>query len=344
MRRSSGQIPAAALIAAGCLLSACVRFVKPAEAQAVAQGYTTRSAVQRFIHHLVRKDGFSQEWLETTLAAARPRAAVLRAIERPYESKPWYQYRALFVTPSRIQAGVAFWTRHRRTLRHAQSVYGVPPALIIAILGVESFYGQEKGGYRVLDALTTLSFDYPPRARFFRGELEQYLRLCREQSFDPRSLMGSYAGAMGAPQFMPDSYRKYAVAFGNPGHPDIWNNWPDIIGSVANFFHAHGWQPDGLVAVPAALPSANTTPKTTDWTTVGALRRQGVVVSAGLTLDATAALVPLQRKRGIRYWVGLHDFRVITRYNESPLYAMAVYDLATGIAQAHTRQERNAHP
>ena len=196
----------------------------------------------------------------------------------------------------------------------------------------------------MLDALTTLGFDYPPRAGFFQGELEQYLLLCREQSFDPLSLTGSYAGAMGVPQFMPDSYRQYAVAFDGKSKPDIWNNWGDIIGSVANYFHAHGWQQDGLVAVPAALPVYKAAPPPVSFTTVGALRRQGVIISEGLAGDTQAILVPLQLKEGTEYWVGLHNFRVITRYNKSPLYAMAVLDLGTRIAEARARQSHDAPP
>ncbi|MGH8282086.1 MAG: lytic murein transglycosylase, partial [Gammaproteobacteria bacterium] len=190
---------------------------------------------------------------------------------------------------------------------------------------------------------TTLSFDYPPRADFFQSELEQYLVMCREHAFDPPSLMGSYAGAMGAPQFMPDSYRQYAVSFGSRGKPDIWNDWADIIASVANYFQRHGWQADGLVAVPAALPSVVAqTPATLTPTTVGALRSGGVVVSRGLADDTPAILVTLQLEHGTEYWLGLHNFSVILQYNKSALYAMAVYDLATRIAEVRTQGRQNA--
>ncbi len=335
-----------AILVSGCLLAGCGKAaVRPAQPQPAVPGYVARPEVQQFIARLVKQDGFNKTWLEKTLAAARTRDTVLAAITRPYEAKPWYQYRALFVNPARVTAGVAFWNTHSALLDKAQSVYGVSRSLIVAILGVESFYGRQKGDYRVLDALATLSFDYPPRAGFFQGELEQYLLLCREQSFDPSVLTGSYAGAMGVPQFMPDSYRKYAVAFDGRGKPDIWNNWADIIGSVANYFHAHDWHRDGLVAVPASLPAAAPTPTVLAPTTVGALRERGVVVSSGLADDTRAILVPLQLAHGTEYWVGLHNFRVITRYNRSPLYAMAVIDLSARIADARAAQQgRHAPP
>ncbi|MHB8425367.1 MAG: lytic murein transglycosylase B [Gammaproteobacteria bacterium] len=337
----------AAILVSGCLLVACDKAaVRSAQPQSTVTGYAARPEVQQFIARLVKQDGFDKTWLEKTLATARMRDAVLVAITRPYEAKPWYQYRALFVNPARVTAGVAFWDTHSALLDKAQSVYGVPRSLIVAILGVESFYGRQKGGYRVLDALATLSFDYPPRASFFQGELEQYLLLCREQSFDPSALTGSYAGAMGVPQFMPDSYRKYAVAFDGRGRPDIWNNWADIIGSVANYFHAHGWRKDGLVAVPASLPAVAAQMSTAlAPTTVGALREQGLVVSSGLADDTRGILVPLQLEHGTEYWLGLHNFRVITRYNRSPLYAMAVIDLSTRIADARAAEQgRHAPP
>ncbi len=278
------------------------------------------------------------------MAAAQKNAAILAAIAKPYESKPWYQYKPLFVTDARAKAGVEFWDSHAQELTQAQQRYGVSAAIIVAILGVESHYGRQKGGYPVLDALTTLAFDYPPRTAFFQNELEQYLLLCREQSFDPVSLTGSYAGAMGVPQFMPDSYRRYAVTAVDSGHPDIWNDWADIIDSVANYFQIHGWQPGGLVALPAALPAKIIPPETLTPTTIGSLRQQGVIVSAGLAADTPAILVPLQLENDIQYWVGLDNFRVITQYNKSPLYAMAVSDLSARIAEMRALEGHDAPP
>ncbi|MGB9429860.1 MAG: lytic murein transglycosylase B [Gammaproteobacteria bacterium] len=345
-------------ISAACLLAGCAHMVKPARVRPASPAavqkasipappapYTARPEVQQFIDRLVQQDGFDKNWLEKTLAAAQPHDSILAAIAKPYEAKPWYQYKPLFVTPARINAGVAFWDAHAALLTKAQQQYGVPASIIVSILGVESFYGRQKGGYPVLNALATLSFDYPPRAGFFQGELEQYLLMCREHGFDPPSLMGSYAGAMGAPQFMPDSYRQYAVTFDGKGSPDIWSNWADIIGSVANYFHIHGWQPDDLVAVPAALSAVVTKiPATLAPTTVGVLRSGGVVVSHGLADNTPAMLVPLELADSTEYWVGLHNFRVILQYNRSPLYAMAVYDLATRITEARALEGQSAPP
>lgn len=341
-------------IAAGCLTASCARNVKPVspgpqaqipvQIQARAQDYSLRPDVQAFIKRLVQQDGFDKQWLERTLAAARKNTAILAAIAKPYESKPWFQYKLLFVNDARVNAGAKFWDMHAQELADAQQHYGVPASIIAAILGVESFYGHQKGGYRVLDALSTLAFDYPPRATFFQNQLQQYLLLCREQSFDPTSLTGSYAGAMGVPQFMPDSYRQYAVTTVSGNHPDIWNNWADIIDSVANYFQIHGWQPGGLVSLPAALPAKSSIPPLLAATTIGSLRQQGVIVSDGLAADTRVILVPLQMENAIQYWVGFDNFRVITQYNKSPLYAMAVFDLSVRIKEMRALEGHDAPP
>lgn len=350
------------LFSTGLLLAACSRNVKPQHAaphqlppahtsvhikpqtQPAVQGFALRPDVQQFINRLVQKDGLKREWLVKILGAAHSNPSVISSMTKPYESKPWYQYKPLFVNDDRVNAGVDFWNSHARELTRAQQKYGVPPAIIVAILGVESFYGRQKGAYPVLDALTTLAFDYPPRAQFFQNELEQYLILCHEQSFDPSSLTGSYAGAMGVPQFMPDSYRQYAVSSVSGGHPDIWNNWGDIIDSVANYFKIHGWDQNGLVALPAALSTRYAVPPTLVATSVGALRQQGVIMSNGLTKNTQAMLISLQLENGTQYWVGFDNFRTITQYNRSPLYAMAVFDLSVRIADKRALGGQNAPP
>lgn len=345
------------LLAAGVLLAGCAHLVKPppavprhpvppTPAPAVPADYTARADVQAFIAKLVQQHGFKRTWLEKTLGAAQKNDNILAAIAKPYEAKPWYQYQPLFVNDSRIKAGVEFWNAHVALLDQAQTQYGVPAAIVVAILGVESFYGRQKGGYSVLDALSTLAFDYPARASFFQYELEQYLLMCRAGRLDPLSLSGSYAGAMGAPQFMPDSYRRYAVAFDGRAPPDIWNDWADIIGSVANYLHLQGWQPQGLVAVPAAVPLVIAHPPATlTPTTVGALRAAGVMTSTGLADDTPAMLVALQlQNNSTQYWLGLDNFRAILQYNRSPLYAMAIYDLATRISQARALAGQSAPP
>jgi membrane-bound lytic murein transglycosylase B len=291
----------------------------------------------------VQKDGFDRAWLQRAFQGAQKRQAIIDAITRPYESKAWYQYQAIFVNDLRIGGGVAFWDQHAQLLQEAETRYGVDPDIIIAIVGVESLYGKQHGGYPVIDALSTLSFDYPPRAPFFQTELEQFLIMCREQDFDPLKPMGSYAGAMGTPQFMPDSFRAYAVDFDADGKRDIWADWPDIIGSVANYFHLHGWKDHALTVIPADLPKDSIVPASIP-TTVGALRRMGVTMSEGVSDDSEAVLIALQQQDGMQYWVGLHNFRVITQYNKSPLYAMAVIQLANAISQKRAAQGHDVAP
>ena len=310
----------------------------------VATGYLSRPEVQQFIDGVVEKDGLDRPWVRDAFAGARRRQAVIDAITKPYEAKPWYQYEPIFVNDARVAAGTAFWDQQQTLLDKAEAQYGVPAGILVAIVGVESYYGRQHGGYPVMDALTTLSFDYPPRASFFQGELEQFLLMCREQSLDPLKPMGSYAGAMGTPQFMPDSYRQYAVDFDGDGKRDIWDDWADILGSVANYFHEHGWQKDQLIVVPAAIKLGDEPPTALAPTTAGALRQAGVVMTTGIPDDAEAVLVALQGESETSYWVGLHNFRVITQYNKSPLYAMAVVQLANAIAQRRAAEGRHAPP
>ena len=321
------------------LLAACAtRPITPSSTPSstpqggIPGGYAERPDVQQFMDKVAQKDGFDRAWLQRAFQGAQKRQSIIDAITRPYEAKPWYQYQSIFVNEQRIAPGVAFWDQHAQLLQQAEARYGVDPDIIIAIVGVESLYGKEHGGYPVIDALSTLSFDYPSRATFFQTELEQFLVMCREQNFDPLKPMGSYAGAMGTPQFMPDSFRAYAVDFDADGKRDIWANWPDIIGSVANYFHLHGWHDHELTAVPAVLPQGGMAPASIP-TTAGALRRMGVSFSEEVPDDAEAILIALQQQDGVDYWVGLHNFRVITQYNKSPLYAMAVIQLANAISQ-----------
>ena len=327
-----------------CLLSACTRNLKPSHATTPPENYTTRPEVTAFIERVAKQDHLNAAWITQTLAQAKHRDSIVAAITRPYESKPWYEYRAIFLTDTRIAGGVQFWNAHAATLSRAEQTYHVPASLIVAIIGIESNYGRQHGGYRVLDALATLGFDYPPRGKFFQGELAQFLLMCHERNLQPAAVMGSYAGAMGAPQFMPDSYRQYAVDFDNDGKRDIWQDWSDIIGSVANFFHAHGWQPNGLIAIPAAWPKPTPPDNLLAPSTVGALRQQGVILSTGVSGDQDAILVGLQEQNNTDYWVGLHNFRVITQYNKSALYAMAATDLADRIAQARAQEDHHAPP
>ncbi len=291
--------------------------------------------VRAFIADMARRHGFDKAQLAAWFKAAQVRPAIIDAISRPAESKPWYEYRPIFLQSSRIEGGVAFWEQHAQALERAERVYGVPPQIVTAILGVETRYGSRQGSYRVLDALVTLAFDYPPRAAFFKSELEQYLLLTREEDIDPLSLTGSYAGAMGQSQFISSSYRHYAVDFDGDGKRDLWNNSTDAIGSVANYFKEHGWERGGGVAVPVTsggdhgreLVAKGLKPSIT----VQELRQYGIKTAASLPAGDKVALIELEQKSGPEYWAGLQNFYVITRYNHSPLYAMAVYQLSEEI-------------
>jgi membrane-bound lytic murein transglycosylase B len=304
---------------------------------ATATGFDT-ARVQAFSEKMQADHGFNASRVAAALGQAKFRQSIIDAITRPAEAKPWYQYRPIFLTGKRIRAGVAFWRAHAGELDAAREKYGVDPAIIVAIIGVESFYGTRAGSYPVIDSLATLAFGYPPRSDFFTSELEQFFLLTREQGLDPLQPTGSYAGAMGAPQFIASSYRHYAVDFDGDGKADIWNDWADIIGSVANYFHAHGWQAGAPVAVPAALRKGHAEPVADgDLTTADALRQEGLFFSEGIPGDSKAMLVSLDNGAGDDpdYWVGLENFWCITRYNHSPLYAMAAWQLSDEIRRRH---------
>lgn len=298
-------------------------------------------AVQQFIQQMVEHHGFDRAKLEALFAHVQIRTDVLAAMSRPAEAKPWYEYRAIFLTPSRIAGGARFWRAHEHTLARAQQVYGVDPAIIVAILGVETRYGGHTGSIPVVDALATLAFRYPPRAAFFRGQLEQYLLLTREEHLDPLALDGSYAGAMGLPQFIASSYRRYAVDFDGDHVRNLLGDVDDAIGSVANYLAVHGWRRGGTVAVPAqvsgddfeTLLKRGLKPRTP----IATMQAHGVRLGRSLPASERGALIDLQGEKGSEYWVGLQNFYTITRYNHSALYAMAVYQLAQAIRARHAR-------
>ena len=301
---------------------------------AVADGVALRPEVREFVDQMVSKHHFNRNELITLLGQVQTRQDIIAAMMKPAEAKPWFQYRPIFINDARIQGGVEFWNKHETLLARAQTTYGVPPEIITAIIGVETRYGKNTGTFRVLDALYTLGFDYPPRSPFFLGELEHYLLLTREEKMDPAMLKGSYAGAMGQPQFISSSYRKYAVDFDGDGARDLWQSIPDIIGSVANYFNGFGWQPGQPVVARAQVSGdefkslvGNITPNIT----IAGLKQKGVTVADDIAPDQLSALLEYQGESKLEYWVGLQNFYVITRYNRSPLYAMAVYQLAQEI-------------
>jgi len=263
------------------------------------------------------------------------RQSIIDAITRPAEAKPWADYRAIVVTPRRIEQGVEFWNENVELLQQAEREYGVPPEMIVAIIGVETRYGRNIGKYPVLDALSTLAFGYPKRAKFFKRELSEFLLLTRDEQVDPESAVGSYAGAMGMPQFIPSSYRAYAVDFDKDGQRNLWNSRADIIGSVAAYFKQHGWtrgapitsRASGVNNKHEAFINAGMKPSFT----VSKLRRAGIKSEQPIAGDALTSLIRLDGEKGLEHWLGLHNFYVITRYNHSNLYATAVYQLSREI-------------
>jgi membrane-bound lytic murein transglycosylase B len=297
-----------------------------------------RPEVKEFIAHVAGTSAFSKHQLRKILKAAQSQPSIIEAMDRPAEkSKPWSEYRPIFLTERRIREGTDFWLAHRQALDQASIRSGVAPEYLAAILGVETYYGRLTGSYRVLDALATLAFDYPARAKFFRDELEQFLLLTRDSGLDPLSVKGSYAGAMGAPQFMPSNYRRYAVDAEADGHINLWTDWPDVCESVGNYLKEHGWN-----AGEPVLSEASVAPdKTSDLDgrtlalseTVGSLRTKGVNFDSTLAESAPALLIAVDDTDGTHWRVGYNNFYVITRYNHSALYAMAVFELAAAVKQ-----------
>ena len=311
-----------------------------------ATGYDDRPEVSLYVDQLVSEHSFDAEKLRNWFSEAERKQSILDAISRPAErALRWDEYRAIFLKEKRILQGVEFWQQNQEQLLAAENIYGVPPEIVVAIIGVETRYGRNAGGYRVIDALMTLGFDYPPRADFFRNELTEFLLLAREEGKNPLELKGSYAGAMGFGQFIPSSFRAYAVDFDEDGVRDIWANTDDAIGSVANYFHQHRWQGNSQTVVkvqltdPAddklanELANKNLEPEYT----TAELEAVGVDVS-NLPVDVKGALFRMDLEEGSEYWVGLHDFYVITRYNHSRMYALAVYQLAEAIKEKQSSE------
>ncbi len=294
--------------------------------------------VHAFISEMAERHGMNKDWLAKVVGGAEYRQSIIDAMTRPAEGKPWYEYRRIFLTPQRIEGGVDFWEENRALLERAEREYGVAIEAIVAIIGVETRYGANTGSYRVVDALATLAFGYPPRAEFFRAELEQLLLLAQEERLDPTELEGSYAGAMGMPQFIPSSYRRYAVDFDLDGRRDLLHSTADAIGSVAAYLHHFGWQKgEGVTTMAEGVdpvrhqnyldggiePSIR----------VDTLNDAGIVARQQLRGEERVSLFSLQAEGGDEYWLGQNNFYVITRYNHSRLYAMAVHQLGQAIAR-----------
>jgi membrane-bound lytic murein transglycosylase B len=288
--------------------------------------------IEAFIGEMVQKHQFEPGSLRRLFGQVQPRPAILRAISAPATARPWHEFRSRNVDAPHINGGVAFWRQHAATLARASREYGVPEEIIVATIGIETLYGRNTGSHRVLEALTTLAFQYPPRAELFRAQLEEYLLLAREAGFDVMKIRGSYAGAIGIPQFLPSSYRRYAVDFDGDGRRDLMGTTADAIGSVANYYKAHGWRAGEPVVAPAhtsgsgadALIEMGIKPQLK----VAELKRFGVVPAGPVAEGVEAALFVVETESGPRYWLGFNNFYVITRYNRSINYALAVYELS----------------
>jgi membrane-bound lytic murein transglycosylase B len=340
MKRLLALLASSVLGLAALLCHPAAQSAPPAQQAAATFG--KREDVREFVREMVARHGFVERELNFLFSRARREPAILAAITPPRDlrARSWLLYRARFVTDARVAEGGEFWRRNAAALERAAREHGVPEEIIVAIIGIETVYGRQMGSWRVIDALSTLAFDYPPRAEFFRGELEQYLLFAREQGLDVFSVKGSYAGAIGIPQFMPGSYRRYAVDFDNSGETDLRTSATDAIGSVANFLEKHGWRRGERVLLPARVTGINAgdahralleigiEPKSS----LAELKRYGVETRTDLPLETPVALIELESAGApVEYRLGLRNFYVLTRYNRSALYASVVHDLAQEI-------------
>jgi membrane-bound lytic murein transglycosylase B len=327
---------------------ALLTWVSPTAAATSSPGFASRSDVRGFIDEMAGEHGFRRGALRRIFSEVRVQASVVAAMQRPLLEPPkWYEYARPFLAAERVQGGVRWWSAHASELAQVEVRFGVPAEVIVAILGVETFYGRNLGRYRALDALATLAFDYPRRAAFFRGELREFLLLARELGVSPLVPKGSFAGALGVPQFMPGSYRRYAVDFDGNGRADLWTSAPDIVASVGRFLAEHGWQPGGPVLLGARIA---------DERRESVLQRLdgGITERLPLVAWAEAGVTPLETAgghesesigllsleenagghEGASYWFACNNFYVLTRYNRSRLYATAVWELAKAIRHA----------
>jgi len=325
----------ALFVVAGCAIWAV------AYGAASADSFRGNPAVETFIEDLASAHQFDRSQLRRWFDQARLQNGVLQAIARPGTARPWREFRASHVTEARTRGGVDYWQRHAEVLARASTEYGVPEEIIVATIGVETFYGRNIGNNNTFDALATLAFAYPPRAELFRGELEQFLLLAREMDMNPLRAKGSYAGALGVPQFLPSSYRRYAIDFDNDGKRDLWGHG-DAIGSIANYYKSHGWRSGEKVIVALEQPVEPASDEFKQLlerglkphATVAAIRNTGVAPDEPVADDALGSVFGAEAETGMRYWLGFNNFYVITRYNRSVNYALAVHELALELRRA----------
>ncbi len=304
--------------------------------------YSDRQEVQVFIDEMVQEEGIDRLWMEQLFQEAQYSQSVIDAITRPAEKTlNWAEYQKIFLTPARLERGLEFWEENAEVLEQAVEHFGVPAEVVLAIIGVETFYGRYTGGYRVIDSLSTLAFDYPPRGQFFLGELRSLVLLANQHAVEPASLTGSYAGAMGLGQFIPSSYLAYSSDYDGDGFADLWNNPADAIWSVANYLTVHGWHRNEPVferiEAPLDISTDLLNQDLKPYLSLDDLSAAGISNLEYDNYRGEVTLMQLEGVDGLEYWIGHHNFYVITRYNHSHLYAMAVAQLA-----AQIRAGRNA--
>lgn len=305
-------------------------------------------ALAGFIDEMVARHGFTRDELDEAFGSARSLPQILELMNRAADPKPWEDYRSLFITSEKIAGGERFWRENTDALQLAHQRYGVPEEIVTAVIGIETHYGRNRGRFKVLEALATLAFEYPRRASEFRLELEHFLLLSREESLSLGDPLGSYAGAMGIAQFMPGSYRRYAIDFDGDGRRDLFENTRDAIGSIANYLTAHGWQRNAPVAAPADVSESGAEAFRSG--TLSTRYRLSELESFGVTTTtvqpraASAIPLTLKNRKGSEYWLGFDNFYVITRYNQSVYYAMAVHQLGEEIRRRHERERLAADP
>jgi membrane-bound lytic murein transglycosylase B len=323
-----------------CVLALCC--VVRSDAQTPPNDYRPlRAPLEKFIAQMAHTHGFDIHALRALFAQVQMSQGVVKAIGAPSTNKSWYEFKPLFVDSGRIGGGVKYWTENAAVLERARSEFGVPEAVIVALIGIETRYGRNTGGYRVIDALTTLAFDWPARGDFFRGELEEFLLLCREQNWDPLTVKGSFAGAMGLAQFMPGSYRRHGLDYDSDGRIDLWTNSSDVIGSVASYLRYFGWKEGQPIVAPARVESAE--PKTLldiglkPSLTLEQWRLRGARPLSPMADELSASLFSLDLIGGAEYWFGFDNFYALLQYNRSRNYVMAIYELSMEIARERER-------
>lgn len=302
--------------------------------------------VQSFINYMVKQHHFDREKLVTIFSQVHYNDDVVSHITHPYEEKPWNMYRAHFITEQRIADGLRYWQKHEAALQYAQRRYGVPPSLIIAIIGIETNYGEHIGEYSAINALSTLAFRHESRAHFFTQELVQFFLLTEEQQLPVLQVKSSYAGALGIPQFMPSTYRHYAVTYQDGNHVDLLNNNDDAIVSIANYLALSGWHRNEPIACifhhtkPFNMALVSTTAKPT--TSINRLKSLGIQPNMSVSLDHPVAIVELHNEKNNEYWLAFHNFRVIMRYNPRIIYTMAIYQMSETLQKIHDEQVARA--